>query len=488
VRGRRAAVLGIVLLVAAVFPDPVFRGHVLFERDIHALFWGQCEAFVHAVGGGAWPVWNALQGFGQPMLANPGAQVLYPLTWLNLLVRPETYFTVYAILHLLWAGLGMLLLGRVIGLGWSSSAAAGALWTLSGPLLSAVDLWQHFAGAAWMPWVVAAAAWALARPSLVRTVGWGLVQAMQVLTGSLDLVVLTALPQLGVLLAHLDWRRPLARTNGRVLAAAAAAVLVTVGSTTALWLPALSILGHTGRAAGALSGQTLWSLRPLVFLQCLVPIVPGDLPLRKEVRLLLGDGLEPLLSSLYLGLPAFALVLAAAASTRRRLATGSAALVATGLLFSLGRHTLAYFWATTILPPLALLRYPAKATLLAALGFALLGGIGLEAWRTGRLRRRGLLAISALVTLLGAATLALVVWGRHASCPVSSKPTCRWPRGRARSRSRRPDSPDSQPSSPRNGRVWEQRRGRSPCSTCSSPTTVSIRPCRATSCSRRRRR
>jgi hypothetical protein len=379
-RDAAVALLSVLVLVGVVFFDVVFRGRVLFQGDIQGLFWGQCRAFVHAVGGGAWPVWNSLLGFGQPMLANPGAQVLYPPTWLNLFVRPETYFDLYAIGHLAWAGLGMLALGRVLRLGWAASTAAAALWMLSGPLLSAVGLWQHFAGATWMPWVVAAAAHTLDRPSMGRAVLWGLVQSLQVLTGSLDLVVLTAVAELGFVVSRLEWRRPLAVANGRVLAGLTAAVATTLAATAALWLPALEFVGRTERAEFLQSGRTLWSVPPLALVQCLLPIVIEDLPLRHDIRLLLGESREPFLSSLYLGLPAFALALAALASPRRRLVAVSASLVALALLLALGRHGLMYFWATTAVPPLEMLRYPVKSALLAAFGFALLG-------TRGRLRR-----------------------------------------------------------------------------------------------------
>ena len=144
-RAAKAAFLTVAGLTGLVFFDLLFRGHVLFERDIHALFWGQCESFVNVLVGGAWPVWDPYLGFGQAMLANPGAQVFYPLTWLNLLMRPESYYSVYAVGHLLLAGSGMLLLGRTLRLSWAGSTTAAAVWMLSGPLLSAVDLWQHFA-------------------------------------------------------------------------------------------------------------------------------------------------------------------------------------------------------------------------------------------------------------------------------------------------------------------------------------------------------
>jgi hypothetical protein len=411
-RGRLAALFAVAALTAVVFFDLLFRGQVLFERDIHALFWGQCASFANAVRGGAWPVWNPWLGFGQPMLANPGAQVLYPPTWLNLLVRPESYYSLYAVGHLLLAGTGMLVLARTLRLSWAASTAAAATWMLSGPLLSAVDLWQHFAGAAWMPWVVAGAERALARPSGGRVLAWAMLQSAQVLTGSLDLVVLTALPQAGLLVGRISWRRPLDPANGRTLAAGAAAASLTVAWTAALWLPALDLLGRTARGEAAEVGRTLWSVRPVGLLQGLLPLFIEDLPLREDVRRLLYEGREPLLASLYLGLPALALALAAATSARRRLAAAAGGLVAVSLLLALGRHGVAYFWATAALPQLGLLRYPAKTTLLAAFGFALLVALGLEAWRKGALPHRAAAGLAGVLGLVSVLALLAVRWLR----------------------------------------------------------------------------
>ena len=60
-----------------------------------------------AVPSGSWPLWDPFTGFGQPILANPDAQDLYPLTWLNLLMSPATYYTDFAVSHLVYTGLGM---------------------------------------------------------------------------------------------------------------------------------------------------------------------------------------------------------------------------------------------------------------------------------------------------------------------------------------------------------------------------------------------
>jgi hypothetical protein len=399
----------VVALAAVLFAGEVFGGRVLYERDIHALFWGQCAAFARAVRGGAWPFWNPWLGFGQPLWANPGAQVLYPPTWLNVLVRPEDYYTLYAVGHLVLAGFGMLALGRALRLSWGAVVAGAALYMLSGPLLSSVNLWQHFAGAAWMPWVVAAAVRALDRPSAGPVVLWSLAQSLQALSGSADLVALTALPQAGVLVHRLIIGK--GRRAERLLAAAAAAALA-VGLTAAQWVPALDLLGSTVRAEQSDRSRLLWSIPTLLTAQTLVPVLPHELPLRQDLRRSLYDGREPLLASIYLGLPALALALAAFSAPRRRLAMGAAALLLLSLWVALGRHSLAYFWALAAFPPLALFRYPAKALLLGALAFALLSAQGVEAWRAGRLAGAAASRVAAATTAAAAAALVTAVWLR----------------------------------------------------------------------------
>lgn len=409
--GRAAlALLAVAAVAAAAFSDLLLGGRVLFEGDIHGHLWGQCAAFANVVRGGAWPLWDPYLGLGHPLLANPGTQVLYPPTWLNLLLQPEDFVDLYAIGHLVLAGLGMLWLARTLRLSWGASTTAAAVWMLSGPLLSAVDLWQHFAGAAWLPWVVAGAARALARPTRGRVLGWALLQTAQALTGSLDLVVLTALPQAGLLLTGLSWRRPLDRRNARLVAAAAVAAVLTVAWTAALWVPAKELLSRTARAEQPAEERTKWSAPPVELAQTLLPLFPQSLPLRKDARRLVWGADGPLLESLYLGLPALALALAAAGSPRRRLAAGAGGLVAVSLLLSLGRWGLLYFWVIEAAPPLEILRFPVKATLLAGFGFAVLVALGLETWRTDALSSRATLALAAVVGGLGVTALLVARW------------------------------------------------------------------------------
>src|SRR5690349_15566715 len=91
----RLAIVGLSMLVAFFVRDPLVSGRVFYVRDIHLQWFGQVESFVHAVANGNWPLWDPYVSFGQPLLANANAQLLYPPTWLNLVMRPWTYYTVF---------------------------------------------------------------------------------------------------------------------------------------------------------------------------------------------------------------------------------------------------------------------------------------------------------------------------------------------------------------------------------------------------------
>jgi hypothetical protein len=379
------------LVAVGAFGGALFGGRTLFERDIAVLFLGQSESFARCVASGAWPLWNPYAAFGQPMLADPGQQVLYPPTWLNLLVSPETYYALYAAGHLLFAGLGAFVLARELRVSRPAATVAALVWMLSGPLLSSVSLWQHYAGAAWIPWVLFAQERALRRRSIRASVVWGAVLAGQLLTGSIDMTLLGLAP--GALLAARRVRRPAAARRLRRLAVAALPAAATaVGLAAALWIPARELLGRTMRAEQLDALQLFWSIHPLLLLQTQLPGPIQDLPMRMELRESLFGAASPLLASIYLGAAALPLVVAALGGPRRGLRWVLCLSGLIGALIAVGPHTPLPGVLTGLVPGLRLFRFPAKAMVLVALAWALLSGLGVHrlrqplpraAWRRG---------------------------------------------------------------------------------------------------------
>ena len=238
-RAARWAVLALTALVVWLFREALFGGGVFFERDIHLVWHPQVEGFVQGISAGSWPLWDPSPAFGQPLLADPGAQVLYPPTWLNLVLRPWTYYTVFAFTHVLLSGLALYALARAWKVGPGGAALAAGVWVLCGPFLSLVDLWHHFASACWIPAVFLAADRALDRRRRRDALVLGLTLAGQILAGSADMCALTVLALGGYVLATRPGapagRWPLDRT---LLATGSLAALVAVGLTAALWWPA----------------------------------------------------------------------------------------------------------------------------------------------------------------------------------------------------------------------------------------------------------
>lgn len=400
---RVAAPLGMAALVLLLFHRALFTDDIFFQRDILTFWLPRVETFVRVVGQGAWPLWDPFEAFGAPLLADPGAQVVYPFTWLNLLLPPAASFKALVVFHCWLAGTGLYRLARAWGWERGPALVSGATWMLSGPFLSLVSMDAHICGAAWMPWVLAA----LEHVLQVRTPSAALVlaaaAAVQVFTGSGDMVVITALVGAGRGLAHVVRARswPALRP---LLAPAAISVLASSALAAVQWMPALELVRRRPRGSLGRDASLYWSMHPWSLAETFVPQAFADLPLADAWRAALYEGREPFLPSVYLGLPALALVLGGVLAGGRR-----ARLLVVALAFfvgaALGRHTM-------MLPlllearPFAMLRYPVKYMVPAALCWALLAGLGVSAWlapwsalarRRGRLLATGMLALTVVV-------------------------------------------------------------------------------------------
>lgn len=363
----------------------------------------QVETFVRSIAQGSLPLWDPFAGFGRPLLADPRAEILYPLSWLNLVMPPGTYYTLFVVIHLSLSGLGLFLLARRWGVSPAGAFVAGAVWIASGPFLSLVSMWHHLAGAAWIPWIVLAADVALDSGRAAHTLLWGATLGGQILAGSPDLTVLTLLilaPY--VLVRRPSWGMGAGPLMRGPLAVGARALLFGLGLSAIQWLPTLDWALRSNRPDLPYGDRTTWSLHPAALLEVVVPLSWSSFPLRAPLQAFT-DFKEPWLHSIHLGVPALALATAGLLSVRPRRVFLLAVAVG-AVLFSLGRHSVAYDAATTLLPPLRILRFPVKAMVLAAFAWSLLAGMGMDVWRRGQERSR---AWALLV--VGSAVLALVL-------------------------------------------------------------------------------
>lgn len=404
-QAERLAPLALVALVVALFREPLFAGAVFFKRDVHLAWHSQIRGFVRALSEGGWPLWDPSPAFGQPLLADPGAQVLYPLTWLSLLLHPETYYTFFALAHVTFSGLCFYAFLRRLALAPLAAATGSAVWMLAGPFVSLVDLWHHFAGAAWIPAVFLMAERAVGLRRVRNVAALGLTLGLQVLAGSADVCAMTWLAvTLWVGAVHVPWRAGW-REVRPFFTGGALAFGLAVALSAGLWLAALDVVSRSSRQDLPESVRTYWSVHPVELAETMAPGVPGDQPLAPGLAEALGRSREPFLSSLYLGLPALALVMAGLMGSGDRRRVVLAALALGALLMALGESTPIYQAVTALVPPLRLLRYPVKAMILVAFMWSALAALGVEALRSrgaGDRRLRPGLALVGLVGLVSA--------------------------------------------------------------------------------------
>src|SRR3954454_12704689 len=89
-RATLIALGGLAALAVLLLHEAVLGGRVLYTRDVSVCWTPQMESFVRSVHAGGFPLWDRWRGLGQPLLADPSSGVLYPPTWLNLVLRPWT--------------------------------------------------------------------------------------------------------------------------------------------------------------------------------------------------------------------------------------------------------------------------------------------------------------------------------------------------------------------------------------------------------------
>jgi len=409
-RRSDALLVGATITLAVVlYPGALLRGEAFFERDLHLDWYPRVAALGRSLGAGSWPLWDLSIGFGRPQLADPSAQVLYPAAWLAAALPWSVAYTVYVLLHLLIGALGTGHLAARLGADRRGALAAGALWVLSGPVQSALNLWHHFAGAAWMAWVVLAFDRLALHPSRRSVLALAAVVAAQVLAGSADACAMSL--ALGAAAAAL---RVLARPKGRraagpVLAGSGVALALAAALSSLQWWPTLEAVAASSRRDLDEEVRTAWSV-PLAGLGRLVaPLDPARVPFEPgRWEKLYERPAPPFLFSAYLGLPALGLAAAALLpGPHRRRALVLAGAGAVAIAFSMGPHGPVYGPLTVILPFLRVFRYPSKALLVASLMVALLAGLGVRALSRPLAARRGRILVAA--TLAGLSLASLVV-------------------------------------------------------------------------------
>jgi len=361
----------------------------LVLRDVLNTHLALRATLAEGVRDGSVPLVDPLRAGGQPLAGNANAVPFYPDNLLLRVASPLWQLNAHFWLHWLVAFGAAVWLGRAWGLGREGAAAVGATYALSGFFLSQLNLYNGVAAAALAPALAAA----LAESGEARTrrrgvVAAGAIWGLALLGGDPILAVLALAAGLLLAFAH----------RGRSLPWLPLAGALACG--TAL-VETLRILGDSYRGSWGYdaAAQARTAPSPGAAVELLLPLFFGRPDLRHVWGTAYFGGFPPLYFSLAPGWLALALV--ACGVGRGRKVVAAAGLVAVGLAVAFSGGT-PWSGALAALPAGGLFRFPVKLALWAALGGALLAGLGLERAAEGT-RGRRLAGVLGLVALGGAA-------------------------------------------------------------------------------------
>jgi len=374
------------LVLALLSPAVFLPGSALDNfGDLYAYHYPLRHLAQSSLQAGRLPFWNPYVFCGSPLAANPQAVLFYPAGLLCALLPLTLAFSWDYAFHLLWGGLGMLLLARREGLQTWAAAFLACIYGFSPFLLYRITegIPTLLASLAWAPWCwlaflspwrgLLAAAWAL-----------------QFLSGHPQFLVVNAVGMAVWALCRGGRRRLLGRF---VLEGAAAAALAAVQ-----WPATWQFLSRSVRRDWPQAFAAAYSVEPAALLTWLWPNAWGN-PLAGTFREVPSVFFES--SGVYIG---WAGILAAAAGFWSARSWRPLILVGLGVFLSLGEHN--PLCRSLGFGPIGFLRTPARYLFLSLWGLVLAAGAGAH-------RLAGSLKPAVKAFLLTAAAVELLAWGHR---------------------------------------------------------------------------
>jgi hypothetical protein len=359
-------------LVVIAFPQVILGWEVFVVRDFGVFAYPLAYFQKQCLLAGEIPLWNPYSNCGEPFLAQWNTMALYPPDLLYLLLPLGWGLSLFCLLHLWFAGVGMYCLARRLTGDTLAASAAGIVFAFNGLSVSLLMWPSHIATLSWMPWVILAVTRA-AREGGRLVVLAALAGALQMLAGGPETIALTWILAVALLFAvqtsvgqTLRWS--VARRLGVI-------ILLVAALAAAQLLPFLDLATHSHRQQGFSDAR--WATPCRGWANLLVPMAFGETG---------PDGLffqhgQYWISSFYFGVGALWLAGLAAWRTRTRPVVVLLALACAGFLLSLGEHTPVYGWLQSLIPQLALVTHPVKWMILVVFCAPLLASAGLAGLR-----------------------------------------------------------------------------------------------------------
>lgn len=139
----------------------LIHGQVLFWGTPSLQFVPWWIEGIHQIKNGLVPLWNSLNGMGAPLLANyqtaffyPPNSTLYLFYSISGIGGLAWGFTFLIMLHLIWAGWGMLYFLKQLGASPLAQVIGGVAFSLNGYLVSRLGFFSMIWVASWLPWII----------------------------------------------------------------------------------------------------------------------------------------------------------------------------------------------------------------------------------------------------------------------------------------------------------------------------------------------
>ena len=339
------------------------------------------------------PLWNPYYGGGQPLAADPLAALFYPPTHLVHFLSIRNYYLVLIMGHLVFAGLGMLLLARrVLKLPHLPALVAAVSFEATPRLLSHLGAGHVtvLQTVAWFPWL-ALACWAAVRQPRRWSVPFGVCLALMLLAGHPQMAYYGLL-MVGGLTAWLlgsRWRQ-----EGRRALFASLAGLAVAGALALLLASVylLPLMEFTVRSTRQLSVASM-----------------DGYPLRHFIKELFDPNPAPQLPWEGMVTPGLVVLALAAIAVATRLRKAWPIVLGIALVagLTMGNESPLYHLAAKVLPDFDLFRGLARIWFVALVGFAPLAGLGADSLLRGvkRVWSRGVIVAGLLLVVIVGVTL-----------------------------------------------------------------------------------
>lgn len=409
----RLPLLILALTLAVVFYR-LLMGEVLFWGLPSLQFYPWREYAFDLVRAGQLPLWNPYNGAGAPLFANYQSSLLYPFSWLGLILPLAQTMSIVAVLHLFIAGWGMWRFTGALNFSSVGRGVSALAFGMTTYLMARLGTFPVIQVAAWLPWML----WAALR--LLETGRPRSAGLLAIFTGLLLLAGHAQTAWYSLLLVGLFvlWWAALHRVTHRPirwvrLASAAGCVVLGAGIAALQLVATAELLGQSQRSGGVDFDFAMnYSYAPARVLNLFAPNAFGTPAYATYIT-----GGAFFEDAVYVGIIPLVGAIAAVIGwiVRRRKPDRPAVystvpfwviVVAVGFVFALGVNTAIFPFLYRNIPTFDLFQGPVRWHLWTVFGLSALAGIGVTAWGRSRALRRW--TLRAIVACAAATVLALV--------------------------------------------------------------------------------